>query len=293
MLRGPVLVGTDMTIGAGEALRQGAQLASALGGRLVVCHVMPASIGMGGGIGRLLSQLRRGPAMLQSMTVTAHDAVSRELESTLVRQDPAAEIVFESGAPHLGILAQAARVGAGVVVIGPGAVATQAVRHAPLPVLVARPSPPGAVVGATDFGDSSIRTMRLAATEARRRRVPLHLVHALDIGAYMSGSGRTTGKASLEGLAGIALDGFDEIQATAAARLKELLQLFDVEGQTTVIPGYADHAIVTYAEHIGAGLVVIGRHERRNLSQMASDGTATGVIDSAPCSVLIDPTVAS
>jgi nucleotide-binding universal stress UspA family protein len=290
MLRGPVLVGTDMTIGAGEALRQGARLASALGGRLVVCHVMPASVGMGG-MRRLLSPLGRGPAMLQSMTITAHEAVSRELESTLVPQDPAPEIVLESGAPHIGLLAQAARVGAGVVVIGPGTVATQAVRHALVPVLVARPSPPGAVVGATDFGDSSIRTMRLAATEARRRRVPLHLVHALDIGAYMTGSGRTTGKASLEGLAGIALDGFDEIQATAAARLKELLQLFDVEGQTAVIPGYADHAIVIYAEHIGAGLVVVGRHERSHLSKMATDGTATGVIDAAPCSVLIDPTV--
>jgi len=47
MLRGPVLVGTDMTTGAGEALRQGAQLASELGGRLVVCHVMPATVGTG------------------------------------------------------------------------------------------------------------------------------------------------------------------------------------------------------------------------------------------------------
>jgi nucleotide-binding universal stress UspA family protein len=290
MLRGPVLVGTDMTTGAGEALRQGAQLASELGGRLVVCHVMPAVIGVGG-IGRLFSQLRGGAAVPQSMAVTAQEAVSRELESALVREHPAAEIVLESGAPHAGILAQAARIGAGVMVIAPGAVATQAVRHACVPVLVARPSPPGPVVGATDFKDSSIRTMRMAATEARRRHVKLHLVHALDIGAFMSGSGRTVGKASLEDLAGIALDGFDEIQAAAAARLKELLQLFDVEGQTAVIAGYADHAIVTYAEHVGAGLVVVGRHERSHVARMVADGTAMGVIDAAPCSVLVDPTV--
>jgi len=231
--------------------------------------------------------------MQQSMTVTAHDAVSRELESTLVRQDPAAEIVLESGAPHVGIMAQAARLGAGVVVIGPGAVATQAVRHASVPVLVARPSPRGPVVGAADLGDSSLQTMRLAATEARRRHAPLHLVHVLDIGGYMSGSGGGAGKSSLEGLAGIALDGFDERHAAAATRLKALLQLFDIEGQTAVIPGYADHAIVTYAEHVGAGLVVVGRHQRSHLAEMAADGTATGVIDAAPCSVLVDPTVTS
>ena len=74
------------------------------------------------------------------MTTKARDAVSRELESILGDQPLSTEIVLDSGTPHVGVPAQAADVGAGVIVIGPGHVAAQIARHATVPVLVARPS---------------------------------------------------------------------------------------------------------------------------------------------------------
>jgi nucleotide-binding universal stress UspA family protein len=40
-VRGPVLVGTDLTEAAAEALRAAAELARGLDSRLAVCHVMP------------------------------------------------------------------------------------------------------------------------------------------------------------------------------------------------------------------------------------------------------------
>jgi len=40
-LRGPVLVGTDLSAAAEEALRQGAELANGLSSTLFVCHVIP------------------------------------------------------------------------------------------------------------------------------------------------------------------------------------------------------------------------------------------------------------
>ena len=43
-LRGPVLVGTDLSTAADEALRQGAWLATDLASRLLVCHVIPELI---------------------------------------------------------------------------------------------------------------------------------------------------------------------------------------------------------------------------------------------------------
>ena len=262
MLCGPVLVGTNLTPGAEGALRQGATLARDLGTPLIVCHVMP------------------------EMTTRARDAVGRELESILGDQPLSTEIVLDSGPPHTGVLAQAARAGAGVIVIGPGEVAAQIARHAPVPVLVARPSPAGCVVGATDFSDPSLQTLRVAAAEARRRQVPLHLIYALDPGLRVPGR-PPVAQPYLEGLAGIALDGVDELQAAAAQRLADLLSEFKVEGQTAVVSGHADSAIVGYAERVGAGLLVVGRHGGSGFAQLTLGSTATRLIESAPCSVLV------
>jgi len=283
MLRGPVLVGTNLTHGAEDALRQGATLARDLGGPLLVCHVMPELLR----IGMLFPQWRGvDPGLVDSMTTRARDAVSRELDSILGDQPFSTEIVLDSGTPHTGVLAQAARAGAGVIVIGPGEVAAQIARHAPVPVLVARPSPSGCVVGATDFSDPSLQTLRVAAAEACRRRVPLHLIYALDLGLHFPGR-VPVAQPYLEGLAGVALDGVDELQTAAAQRLVELLREFNVEGQTAVVSGHAVSAIVGYAERVGAGLLVVGRHGGSGFAQLTLGSTATSLIESAPCSVLV------
>ena len=156
-----------------------------------------------------------------------------------------------------------------------------------MPVLVARPSSDGCVVGATDFSDPSLQTLPVAAAEARRRRVPLHLVYVLDLGLH-SFHGGPVAQPYLEGLAGVALDGVDELQAAAEQRLKDLLREFGVEGQTAVLSGRAESAIVGYAERVDAGLVVVGRHGGSGFAQLTLGSTATSVIDSAPCSVLIN-----
>jgi nucleotide-binding universal stress UspA family protein len=284
MLHGPVLVGTNLTPRAEGALRQAAGLARDLGATLIVCHVMPELLR----IGMLFPQWRGvDPRVVETMTTKAHEAVRRELDLILGDQPVATEIVLDSGTPHVGILAQAAEVGAGVIVIGPGHVAAQIARHAPVLVLVARPSPDGCVVGATDFSDPSLQTLQVAAAEARRRRVPLHLVYVLDLGLHPPGSGPVA-QPYLEGLAGVALDGIDELQAAAEQRLEDLLREFGVEGQTAVVTGRAASAIVWYAERVGAGLVVVGRHGGSGFAQLTLGSTATGVIDSAPCSVLVN-----
>jgi nucleotide-binding universal stress UspA family protein len=282
MLRGPVLAATNLTPGA-DALRQAAPLAHDLGASLIVCHVMPELLR----IGTLFPQWRGvEPGLVQSMTAKARSAVDRELASVLGDRILSTRIVLDSGTPHVGVLAQAARVDAGVVVVGPGHVAVQVARHAPVPVLVARPSRDGCVVGATDFSDASLRTLRLAAAEAGRRGVPLHLIYALDLG-LRGWNHQSVAQPYLEGLAGVALDGADELQAAAEQRLRELLRDFAGKGHSAVVSGHAENAIVQYAERVGAGLVVVGRHGASGFAQLTLGSTATGVVESSPCSVLV------
>src|SRR6187549_1020700 len=96
MLHSPVLVGTNLTPGAEGALRQAAGLARDLGGRLIVCHVMPELLR----IGMLFPQWRGvDPRLVEAMTTKARDAVSRELESILGDQPLSTEIVLDSGTP--------------------------------------------------------------------------------------------------------------------------------------------------------------------------------------------------
>lgn len=283
MLHSPVLAGTNLTPAAGIALRQAAGLARDLDGPLIVCHVMPELLR----IGTVFTQWRGvDPRLVDAMTTTARDAVNRELASILGDEALPTEVVLASGTPHTGVLAQAARVGAGVIVIGPGAVAAQIARHALVPVLVARSSPEGCVVAATDFSDSALETLRVATAEAHRRRVALHLVYVLDLGLHLPATGPVA-PPYLQELAGIALDGIDELRAAAEQRLIDLLRELGVEGRTAVVSGHAESAIAGYAAGVGAGLVVVGRHGGSGFAQLTLGGTATGVIESAPCSVLV------
>lgn len=282
MLHGPVLVGTNLKPGSEHALLQGARIADGLDAPLIVCHVMPELLR----IGMLFPQWRGvNPALVEAMRTKARDAVSRQIDALLADRNLPTEIVIESGTPHVGVMAQAVQVGAGVIVIGPGDVAAQIARTAQVPVVVARPSPARCVVAATDFSDPSLHTIQLAASEARRRQVPLHVIHVLDLGFQLSGG--VSEQPYLDGLAGVALDGVEELHAAAEQRLKDLLREFDVEGQIAVVIGRAERAIVAYAEEVGAAVVVLGRHGGSGFAPLTLGSTATQVIEQAPCSVLV------
>jgi nucleotide-binding universal stress UspA family protein len=97
----------------------------------------------------------------------------------------------------------------------------------------------------------------------------------------------------LEGLSAIALDGLDGLRAAAALRLQDTLRQFAIEGQTSVVAGRAEAAIVTYAQTVGAELVVVGTHGRSGFARITLGSTAAAVVDSASCSVLVVRVVGS
>lgn len=286
-LHGPVLVATDLSEQAEEALRQGARLANDLGDKLIVCHVIPELVpddalfadfkGIHGGL-------------QQTVHGKAREAIQEQMDRVLgVTPQADSDVVLESGTPHVGLLLQAERTGAGVVVVGPGNVGVNIARHTAGAVLVARKSPRGPVVAATDFSVPSLPGLEIAAAEARRSTSPLHLLHAFDIGLFALGADHAP-EASLPYLAGdspIALEGLDDLRTRAKERLQQMLQQSGMQGEAVVVAGSAAHAIVRYAESVAAGLVVVGTHGRSGLQRLTLGSTAAAVIESAPCSVLV------
>jgi nucleotide-binding universal stress UspA family protein len=281
-LRGPVLVGTDLSPAAEEALRQGARLAAELASTLFVCHVVPELIPDGS----VFTEFRRANMNVEdSLVARARAAVAQQVNMVL-GAETTVEMILESGTPHVGLLRQADQTGAGVVVAAPGSVALDVVRHASTAVLIARRSPQGPVVGATDFSDPSLPALHIAAAEARRRGSALHLLHAFDIGLFTLGSAPAAAMPYLVGSSPIALEGLDNLRALAKQRLEQALREFELPGDTAVITGFAKDVIVRYAESLNAELVVVGTHGRSGLSRLTLGSTAASVIEAAPCAVL-------
>ena len=284
MLQGPVLVGTDLSVNAEEALRQGHDLARDLDSAFIVCHVVPDLLSV-----RMLFPQWSGvdPAAQESITAKARRAVEEQLAAVLDRDASRASIVLDSGSAHATFLAKAESVGAGIIVVGPGRVADQVVRHAQTPVLVARPSGRGVVIGATDFSDPSLPALEMAASEARRRKSPLHLLHVVDIGVYALAGAAGGGAPYLGGTPIVALQSLEDLRVAARLRLEETLERFDVDGQAIATSGSAAASIVSLAATSGAELVVVGTHGRTGFARMALGSTAEAVMRSAPCSVLV------
>ena len=284
MLHGPVVVGTDLSAPSEEALRQGQRLAGDLGSPLVVCHVLPEFLR----VSMLFPQWRGiDPKVQRSMTAKAEAAVRRQAEMVLHEKGAAVTVVLDSGTPHAGLLDQAQAAGAGVIVTGPGDVATEVIRHASVPVLVARTSPQGPVVGATDFSDASAPAVETAAFEARRRKSSLQLVHVLDVGPFMVGDAPAAAAPYLEDGSSLALEGLDELAALAQSRLDAAVRESGVDGKATVLSGHAADAIARFAETAGAELIVVGTHGRTGIARLTLGSTASAVVDRAPCSVLV------
>jgi len=283
-LRGPVLVGTDLSPISDEALRQGAELADALHSELLVCHVIPEFLPDI----TLFAPVKRSHAQVeQSILVKAREAVQANLDAVLETRSALPEVVLEYGTAHVGLLLAADEKHAGVIAVGPGATALDIVRHASSPVLVARSSPGGPVVGATDFSDPSLPALRVAASEARRRGARLHLLHAWDLNVFSDNRAPATAMPYLQGKSWIALEGLDELQAIARRRLEETLVDAGVPGEVAIVSGSATDVIVEYAETVGASLLVVGTHGRSGFKRLTLGSTATSVIERAPCSVLV------
>jgi nucleotide-binding universal stress UspA family protein len=286
-LQGPVLVGTDFTAASGEALRQGYDVANDLGTSLIVCHVIPELDTVNVLFPQLAARNAEHREMLSDKAMAAIEChVAASLNSTAAN----VKAVVESGTPHAGLLAQADATSAGLIVIGPGRTADRVVRHATVPTLIARHSRHGIVIGATDFSDSSLPALELAAAEARRRGSQLQLLHVVDVGTFAlvgAAGAAGLGLPFVHGIPGISIRAIDDLQTAAQGKLQDALIRFGINGEALAKSGPAAQTIVDFAASASAELVVVGTHGRTGLARLTLGSTAESVVRSAACSVLV------
>ena len=282
-MHGPILVATDFSAGAAEALRQAYTLAGELSTRLVVGHVIPEAYRV-----RVLFPHTAGidSATHRDLQAKAEDAAHVQIRAVLGQAAEPLELRFESGSPHAGVLNLADQIGAALIVMGPGVTTQRVARSAHRTVLVARPSPAGgAVLGASDFSDPSLPALRLAAAEAARRRTPLRLIHCLDIdaSAYLAAAGAP----------GVLVtppfpdEAVKEMEAEAYNRLRTVGG--DAGAELVVVRYSPLSAITDEAKRTTTSVVVVGTHGRSGLARLALGSVAETVMRDAPCSVLVVP----
>jgi nucleotide-binding universal stress UspA family protein len=282
-----VLIASDLSEASEEALKQGVELAA--GGPIALCHVMPEA-----GAYALLAQ-EHGANLTKQAELKSQ--VAEALAGQFARLCPEAaspELFIEHGSDYDQILSRAEAWGADLIALGThgrrglkrwllGSVADQVVRAAHCRVLVARPSPPGAVLATTDLSEPGLPAIRAAAEEAARRQVRLVVMHAMDL--------PREGDAAM-GLLG-ALPALDppEVRAQKRALAAELIAtaLQDAKAQGDIVIANDDAVDETLqlAQSLPAALVVVGTHGRSGLARVVLGSRASRVLEKAPCSVLV------
>jgi nucleotide-binding universal stress UspA family protein len=285
-IKGPILAAMDLDKGSDELLRQADALARSYHVKLSVCHVLPEIFA----VRPLFPQLHLDDALeLSDLEAGVRDALLKRIRTVTDRESPQIEIEIEQGTVHAGILRAAENIGAGAVVVGGkvdhkglhilGGAAEHVVRYAHCPVLVARPSPAGKVLAATDFSDRSLPAVEAGAAEARHRKADLTIIHAIDLIPVMSPFYEEFYSVPPMDLSG-------EMRSIWQPRLDECVHQFKAKGGGLLRDGPAAEAILSAAAELPAQLVVVGTHGRTGLSRIALGSVAEAVVRAAPCSVL-------
>jgi nucleotide-binding universal stress UspA family protein len=289
-VKGPILVAMDLDKGSDEILRQADIFARSYHVKLSVCHVLPEIFA----VRPLYPQLHLEDSLkLSELEAAVREEILKRVRKATNREPDQIEIEIEQGTVHAGILRAAENIGAGAVVVGGkvdhtgshllGSAAEHVVRYANCPVLIARNSPLGRVLTATDFSDPAFPAVEAGAAEARHRKADLTIIHSIDLVPLMSSF-----YGDLTSYSAPPVDLIEPIRKMWQQRLDECVRNFKAEGGGILSDGPASLAIVRAAAELPAELLVVGTHGRTGLSRiMALGSVAEAVVRAAPCSVLI------
>jgi nucleotide-binding universal stress UspA family protein len=170
-IRPRILVATDLSDPADEALRQADNRARVVDGVLGVCHVLPSA-----GVHMLFPERYAREATEEAnLDERARGVVGERVTSTTGRTPASVEVFVERGTEYAEIVRRAEDWRATLTVVGNhhrtggapgrrlGGVAAKVVRYAHCPVLVARPcAHRGLVVCATDLSAPSLPAVEAA-----------------------------------------------------------------------------------------------------------------------------------
>lgn len=290
--QGPILVATDFSDAAEDAVREAAVRAKRRNVKLVALHVMPSA-----------ALLHPALPELSKEAVEAELGAQREARVRLARtiRDltnlPAEQVesAVDFDEPYAGILRKAETIGAQLVVLGNrghsglirlllGSVAERVVRSAHCPVLVVRThQPTGEMLIATDLSDPGMTAVARGANEAKKLGLHATVIHCVDIPGTLL--------ASLSSLGPVPpvpdAETLEELQATASELLKAQLVRLGFEADITVcVSERADSEILRIAEERDVQLIVVGSHGRTGLSRLALGSTSESIVRHAHCNVL-------
>ncbi|MBI4260061.1 MAG: universal stress protein [Actinobacteria bacterium] len=269
-----VLVGTDGSARAEEAVRQGARVARATGAALEVVFVHDPGLASAiDRIGGRDQRLRAEQVLAEASRIAGKEDVEAEVR-WLVGHPPAM-LVREAEERFADLLCVGADAGFAERPHLLGGVALRALRLARCPVLVARPAPEGtagfptSIVCGIDGSDGSIRAAREAAALASATGARLRLVHARP---DRPGGAAAAARPSLPGALAEA-----ELVARAAG----------LEPEAVEVPGDPAAALLRECAGASADVLVVGSRGLGGVSRLLLGSVSEQVVRRAPCSVLV------
>jgi nucleotide-binding universal stress UspA family protein len=288
-----ILVATDLSAPADEAIRQADGWAKAYGGELIVCHVISAPWHMNA----LFPQENEGESL---ETLDLEEKAAQEVSARVVdltgRAPDGFRIVIESGDPAANVVREAEEAKADLVVVANrgatgiarlllGAVAERVVRHAHCPVLVARAhGATGHVLVATDLSDRSKVVVDAGVPEAKRRGAGVTVLHNIDVATLPEVL--VDMASSMAGFPVVPRAASD-VRDLASQLVRDLVASRAIEADCVITEGDAAASIWRTAEQLPAELVVVGAHGRTGLARLSLGNVAERVVQTASCSVLV------
>lgn len=291
-----VLVTTDLSDSADEAIRAGHELARQAGAdasKLVVCHVVHEI-------------LRASPLFPQAVQADMEAVIHAESRAAAAIEDRVKaltgrtpndfDIRIESGPADSAILRVAEEVRATLVVTASrglsgivrlllGSVAERVVRYAHCPVLVARPfKKSNKILVATDLSDPSLPAVTLAAEMAQKNSAELVVLFSLDV-MPSPAMGLTLPFGGVPIIPPAEL--VEQMRSSARTALAGVIERLGIKAEARVVEGDAASMILRAADEIEADLVVVATHGRTGLMRMALGSVAEKVVRGAQCSVLV------
>lgn len=260
-----ILVGTDGSARAEDAVRQGARLASITGASLEVLFVIDT--------GRPHDEdLRPITEAAIAKATTAAEEAGVEPGTRIVAGDPAARLIAEAHERRTDLICVGQD--AGLTTRPPHRwVASRVLREAPCSVLVGRsigPSFPSRIVcaidGSEDSADLAAFAVSMAAAEAETR-----LVHVIPV--FRS---RTRGRKVIESLASRELE-----RATSAATARDAFQTREV------VRGRPERRLVSMTKRDGSDLLVVGHRGVSGIQRLMLGSVSEYCAYNASCSVLV------
>lgn len=239
--------------------------------------------------------------LLESYREQARQRLDEQVERIGRTGDGVARSHLRMGRPDEEIVAVAEDVGAGMIVLGNrglggvrrallGSVSESVVCHAHCPVLVVRDAAgvgerelfPTKILAATDGSGGSALAVREAADLAAATGSELHVAHVLP--AHMLYS-----SADMVLAGGISIPEEDrrEAERVLDEGVEEAREagLESVEGH--LLKGKPDRELVSLAEKLGAGLIVVGSRGLGALARALMGSTSLSIIRHAHCPVLV------